>query len=127
MSGVPQFASSAISAAVAVSVANANRDGTGTVGVLYTAPVGGARIDDISIKASATTTAGMIRLFLHSGTTFYLWKEIPVAAIVASATVATFEQLLSDLALVLDEGWSVQVSTQNAEPFNILVTNGGEF
>lgn len=127
MSGVPQFASTPISAAVAVNVANANRDGTGTVGTLYTAPANGARVDEITIKASVTTTAGMIRLFLHNGATFFLWKEVPVAALVVSATVAGFEAVLSNLGLVLASGWSIRVSTQNAENHNILVTRGGEF
>jgi hypothetical protein len=126
MSGVPQFASSPVNAAVAVAVANANRDGTGTVGTLYTAPANGARIDEIAIKASVTTTAGMVRLFLHNGTTFFLWKEVPVPAITASGTVPAFEAALSNLGLILQSGWSIRCSTQNAENFNLLVTQGGE-
>lgn len=127
MSGVPQFASSPIGAAVAVATANANRDGTGVVATLYTAPVNGARIDEITIKASVTTTAGMIRLFLHDGATYFLWREVPVTAIVASATVAAFETILSGLGLILENGWSIRVSTQNAESHNVIITRGGDF
>lgn len=127
MSGAPQFASSALNAATQVVVANAARDGTGAVQTLYTATVNGARIDEITIKAAVTTTAGMIRFFLHDGTSYYLYKEVPVPAIAASGTVAAFEQILGNLGLVLEDTWSIRVSTQNAELFNILVTRGGEF
>jgi hypothetical protein len=127
MSGIPQFAATPITDAIQVSVANANRDGTGTVGTLYTAPTNGARIDEISIKAGVTTTAGMVRLFLHDGTSYFLWKEILVPAITASATVASFETVLTNLGLILANGWSIRASTEQAQLFNIAVTQGGEF
>lgn len=127
MSGVPQFASSPFNAAVTINTANANRDGTGVVGTLYTAPANGARIDEISIKASVTTTAGMVRLFIHDGTNFYLWRELPIPAIAVSGTVPAYEVIMSGLCLILESGWSVRASTQAAEAFNILVTQGGEF
>lgn len=127
MSGAPQFATSPINAAVSVSVANPNRDGTGTVGTLYTAPAGGARIEEISIKATVTTTAGMVRLWLHDGTTYYFWKEVLVPAITASATVASFEAVLGGLGLILENGWSIRAATEQAQRFDLVITRGGEF
>lgn len=70
MSTQAQYATKARIGKVRISVANTNRDGTGTLGVLATAsPVKGAssRIDRISIQATATTTAGMLRFFLVKG------------------------------------------------------------
>lgn len=127
MSGAPQFAASPLNAAVTIATANANRDGTGVLGTLYTAPVAGARVDEIAIKAGATTTAGMVRLFLHNGVAFFLWREILISAIVPSGTVASFEVALGNLGLILEDGWSIRCSTQNAESFNVIVVRGGEF
>jgi len=128
MSASPQFASTPINPHCAVSVANANRDGSGTVVLLYTAPAAHARIDDIAIKARVTTTAGMIRFFLSpDGTVFRLWKEVSVAAITASATVQSFESLLQGLGLVLSSGMRLYVSTEKGEAFDVSVTRGGTF
>jgi hypothetical protein len=127
MSTQPLFATTIISAAVNIATANPNRDGTGTVGTLYTAPANGARIDEIKIKAKVTTTAGMIRIFLHSGTAYFLLAEVLVTAITASATVAAFETSLYELGLVLKSGWSIRVATEKAESFDISIVRGGEF
>jgi hypothetical protein len=127
MSGAPQFASSINSAAVAVATANANRDGTGVIATLFTAGVAGSRIDEISVKATVTTTAGMLRFFLHDGVNFFLWRELLVGAVVPSGTVASFEAVLGNLGLLIEPGWTLRVSTQNAENFNVMVTKGGDF
>lgn len=110
-----------------LTAANTNRDGTGTVVTIATAGANGLRIDDITIKAQVTTTAGMVRLFIHDGTNYRLWKEVPVTAITVSATVAAFEASLIDLALILENGWSLRASTEKAEAINVIVTRSGSF
>lgn len=127
MSGAPQFAATPINAAAQLTVANAGRDGTGTVVTLYTAPASGARIDTINIKAGVTTTAGMIRLWLHNGTTFFLWREIVIPAVIASATAPAFEATLNNLRCILSSGWSIRAATEKAELFNLTITEGGVF
>lgn len=128
MSTSPQFASVPVNPHGAVSTANANRDGSGTTLLLYTSPAGGARLDDIVIKARGTTTAGMIRFFLSpDGVSYRLLKEVPVTAITPSGTVASFESVMTGLAWVLTAGMRLYVSTNNAEAFDISVTKGGSF
>lgn len=128
MSASPQFAVTPINPHGAVSTANANRDGSGTTLLLYTVPTGGVRIDDIVIKARATTTAGMIRFFLSpDGVAYRLLKEVPVTAITPSATVQSFESILSGLGWVLSAGMRVYASTEKGEAFDISVTRGGGF
>lgn len=117
-----------------ISTANTNRDGTGTIGTIFTAGSSGSRIDRIVIKATVNTTAGMVRLFIHNGTTAYLWREIAVSAITVSATVAGFESAMSSnnaadigfLPLVLPTGYSLRASTHNAETLNVTAV-GGDF
>jgi hypothetical protein len=122
-----QYASTVRAAAAQVTTANTNRNGTGAIVTVFTAGSSGSRIDDISIDAVATTTAGVVRLFINDGTTSYLWQEILVTAVTPSTTVAVWSYVLLNQALVIPTGWSLRASTNNTETFNILVTRAGDF
>ena len=122
-----QYASTVRAAAAQVTTANTNRNGTGAIVTVFTAGANGSRIDDISIDAVATTTAGVVRLFINDGTTSYLWQEILVTATTPSTTIAVWSSTLLNQALVIPSGWSLRASTNNTETFNILVTRAGDF
>jgi len=112
---------------VVVSAANTNRDGTGTVVTVLTAGTDGTRIRRITIKATGTTTAGMVRLFIHDGTNFRLWKEVIVTAITPSAAIETFEEIIElfgEDALSLPTTYSLRASTHNAETFHVTAEGG---
>jgi hypothetical protein len=110
---------------VQVSVANTNRDGTGTLGTVITGATNGTRINRIDIVAIVTTTAGMVRLFISDGTNHRLWKEVPVTAITPSATVAAFSgSVVPTEPLILPSGYSLRASTHNAETFNVIAHAG---
>jgi hypothetical protein len=110
-----------------VSVANTNRDGTGTLATIFTAGSSGSRIDDIKIQATGTTTAGVVRLFVHDGTNARLLAENLVTAVTPSTTVEAWSTTLLNQAIVLPNGWSLRASTNNGETFNVLVTRAGDF
>ncbi len=122
-----QYASTPRAALGQVSTANTARDGTGTLGTIFTAGSSGSRVDDILIVATGTTTAGMVRLFVHDGTNARLWAEVPVTAVTPSGTVAAFTSTLLNQALILPNGWSLRASTHNAETFNVIVDRAGDF
>lgn len=109
-----------------VSVANTNRDGTGTIVSVLAAGSSGARIARIVVQAIGTTTAGQVRLYLHDGTTTRLWKEVAIRALTPSATVQAEHVELTDqsdlglMPLILPSGWSLRASTHNAETFNVI-------
>lgn len=123
----PQYAATPRAALGQVSTANTARDGTGTIATVFTAGASGSRIDDIAITATGTTTAGMVRLFLHDGTNARMLQEVSVGAVTPSATVQAWTQQLLNLALILPSGWSLRASTHNAETFNVTVTRAGDF
>ena len=128
MATTAQYAATARTAIAQISTANTNRNGTGTIGTVFTGGTSGSRIDDISIVATGTTTAGVVRLFINDGTTSYLWQEILVTAITPSTTQQVFSFTLLNQALILaSSSWSLRASTNNAETFNILVTRAGDF
>ena len=129
MSTTPQFASVVRTATDQVSVANTNRDGTGTIVTVFTAGSSGSRIETVEIQATVTTTAGMVRLFVHDGTNARLLREQPIPAVTASGTVPAFQIVIpfGDLSpLLLANGWSLRAATNNANTFNITVF-GGDF
>lgn len=122
-----QYASTPRAALAQVSTANANRDGTGTIATVFTAGASGSRVEDIWLVATGTTTAGMIRLFLHDGTNARLWQEVSVSPVTPSATVSVWSSSLVNQALILPNGWSLRASTHNAETFNVIVDRAGDF
>ena len=115
-----------------VSVANTNRDGTGTIETVFSAGTSGSRIDAIDLKAVGTTTAGMIRLFIHDGANARLLTEVTVTALTPSGTLPSWEVQLNTntmtqvLPLLLPTGYSLRAATNNAETFNVIA-QGGDF
>ena len=110
-----------------ISAANANRTVTGVTGLVSVLAAGaeGSRLDRITIQATATTTAGMIRLWLYSGSgDAQLWKEVPVTAATPSATVQAFSYELDLSRELLPVGYSLYASTNNADAFNVIAFGG---
>lgn len=104
---------------VAISTANTNLDGTGTLGTLLTAASNGTLVKSITIKATTNTTQGMIRLFVYDGANTRLVAEIDVDAVTKSTINETFEKYV-ELDLKLKSGDILKVSTQNAETFGVI-------
>ncbi len=126
MATTPQYASIVKSASVQIATANTARDGTGTIETLITGAANGTRVDDIRVVARATTTAGVVRMFIHDGTTARLIDEFLVTAVTPSTTVAVWQIQLFNLGITLQSGWSLRFSTNNAETFNVVMTRGGD-
>lgn len=127
MATTAQYAATPRAALGQVSTANTNRDGTGTIATIFTAGSNGSRIDDIKIQATGTTTAGVVRLFLHDGTNARLFAEVLVSAVTPSTTVEAWSYTLLNQAIVIPNGWSLRASTNNAETFNVIVNRAGDF
>jgi hypothetical protein len=126
-----QYAATPRCAIGQISTANTNRDGTGTIVTVFSAGASGSRIDQVRIHAVGTTTAGMIRLFIHDGTNARLWKEVPVVAVTPSSTQPAWASNVSsqvdlELPLVIPNGYSLRAATNNAETFNVIAL-GGDF
>jgi hypothetical protein len=136
MAATAQYASVPKIGTAVISTANTARDGTGTLGTVFTAGASGSRIDTIEIQATGTTTAGMIRLFISDGTNHRLFAEVPVIALTPSATIPAFSATVQGnagalangvpLPFSMATGWSLRASTHNAETFNVIGF-GGDF
>lgn len=122
----PIFPKTPLMAIVQISTANTNRDGTGTLGTLVTGSTSGTKVTQIRVKATATTTAGMIRVFITdvNGANPKLFEEYLVSAITPSATVASFSTVATYADLTLRAGQLIQVSTEKAETFIVTASVG---
>ncbi|MDW8259432.1 MAG: hypothetical protein RML32_08310 [Gammaproteobacteria bacterium] len=109
---------------VQIATANTNRDGTDTMGTVLTGASTGTVINLIRVVATGTTTAGVVRLFLHDGTNTRLLQEILVPAITPSTTVPVFSRSLMyvypEILFLPSASWQLRASTNNAETFNVF-------
>jgi hypothetical protein len=106
----------------AVSAANTNRDGSGTIVSIATGSAAGFKIMEVVAQATVTTTAGMIRLFIStdSGSTWDLFDELPVGATAVSASATAFRGVKNYNNLVLTGTTNrLGAATHNAEAFEV--------
>ena len=97
---------------------------TGLVNV-FTAGASGSRIDSITMLATGTTTAGVIRLWKYDGTgNATLLAETLVTAITPSTSIAVWSAEQLPVNFVLKTGQSLYASPHNAEAFVIHVRGG---
>lgn len=127
----PGYAATPRSSSVSIATANTNRDGTGTVGTVFTAGASGSRVDKVHICPAAATTAGMVRLYIYNGSAYFLLKELPILAVTPSGSVAVLPITLTsgndlEMPVMLPSGWSLRASTHNAETFHVTA-EGGDF
>jgi hypothetical protein len=124
MAASPVFTSTAHVEVTAISTANTNRDGTGTIATVFTAGASGSRVDRIIVHATSTTTAGAVRLFLYDGTNYRLFKEVDIDAVTPAASTEA-ENVTVNLHNFNIPGTSgfnrIAASTHNAEAFNVIV------
>ena len=145
MSVQPQYAAVPLVGFGQISVANTNRDGTGTLVLLAVGRAPGTRIDKILVRAVGTTTAGIVR-FYHalsgltlaadgtiasfSAPTKRLIGELSVSAITPSGTQKTFGNTGTEgdftppVDLVLREFEALYAAPHNAETFNVFAVGG---
>lgn len=103
------------------SVGDISRTAPTQVATVFTAGSSGSRIDSIALEGQNTTTASMLRLFLHNGSTYYLWKEVPTQAITPSATTPSFNAYLNSqtnpeiLPLILPTNYSLRATVNDTQ------------
>ncbi|HEX7276041.1 MAG TPA: hypothetical protein VF244_01580 [Acidimicrobiales bacterium] len=121
MAAAPTFTSTPRLASTAISTANTNRDGTGTLGSVITGVAAGTKVFEVVVEATVTTTAGMVRLFIDDGTNVRLFDEIQVTAATPSGTVSAFRARRTYDNLILPSTSHIlKAGTNNAEAANVF-------
>lgn len=119
--------------AAKLATADTSRTAPTTLVTLKVADTYGSVVNQIDLLATATTTAGVIRLWLYDGTTYYLIAEIIVDAVTPSVSLAVWSTTWTppitgsvfgqQASLLIPPGWTLKATTNNSEGFNV-VTSG---
>lgn len=113
-----------------VSTANTNRDGTGTIETIFTAGTDGSRVEEIVCKATGDPADSVVTIFLHDGSTYYLFDEFDLGnPAAASTTVEGYRVSRTYENLVLPNGWSVRAAITVALTSGVInvFCLGGDF
>lgn len=116
-----------------LATANTAKDGTGTVGTVYTAGVNGSRVDYLKARALGTNTATVLRVFVNNGSdnatagNNSLVLEQTIAATTLSETAALADNLVS-LDMSLPAGYKINVTIGTTVAAGLQVTGfGGDY
>ena len=133
MSTSAQYASTPKVGSALLTTADTSLTAPSTVGTLITAGSSGTRIDYINIQGVATTSSGIINLFIYDGTTYFLWNQVPVVAVTSSTTAVAYQATLSSnsyaniMPLTLPTGHSLRVTTSVSQTGIRVTAYGGDF
>jgi hypothetical protein len=91
MASAPAFAVTPRIGVAAVSIANTARDGSGTIVDILVGAATGTRIHEIVIQASDNPADSCVTLFIHNGTSYFIFDEFDMGdPAAASATVSGY-------------------------------------
>ena len=120
MAAEPAFAVTPRIGSVAISTAETSLTAPTSFGTLITGVAAGTRVAEIVVKCAATSSAALVRVFLHDGTNYFLFDEITVPAATSSNTAATTRASSPYSNLVLPSAsWSVRVTTTIAQATHV--------
>ena len=86
MSTRPAFAATPALGFGAVSTANTNRDGTGTIVDVLTAGASGAKVEQLVLKATGDPADSVVTIFLDTGGGYKLYDEFDLGNPAAAST-----------------------------------------
>ena len=127
MATTPSFTSTPRYAVASISTANTNRDGTGTIVSVATGVSAGTKVFEVVVQATATTTAGMVRLYVStdSGSTWKLFDEVSISAATPSGTVKAQRVSTTYANFILPNSSTILgAAPHNAEAFNVIALAG---
>jgi hypothetical protein len=120
MATSPVFAVTPRIGSVSIATAEASYTAPTNVGTLITGANTGTRISEIVIKCAATSSLGIVRIFLYDGSNYWLFDEISVAAATGSTTVLQTRVSTTYNNLILpSNSWSVRVTTSISQTIHV--------
>lgn len=104
MAANPNYAAFPRTMGTNIATANANRDGTGTIGILGLAGTLGSRIDTITVTGTTSTTAGAVRIYRSPGTVGVTIGTLSFSGTTATVTTTGTNHGLTTGQLVYTDG-----------------------
>ena len=102
MASTPAYTATGVIGVGSVSTANTARDGTGTLTTIVTGASTGTKIERLVLKATGDPADSIVTIFLHDGTSFWLFDEVDLGNPAAASTTVVgyrFEKAYDDLIL----------------------------
>jgi hypothetical protein len=120
MAANPVFAVTPRIGAVSIATADSSYTAPTNVGTLITGVSTGTRISEIVVKNAATSAAAIVRIFLHDGSTYWLYDEVTITAATGSSTVQQSRTSTVYNNLILPSAsWSVRVTTSVSQATHV--------
>ncbi len=131
MASTPTYPSAPRIGIGAVSTANTDRDGTGTIVDILTGVAAGTQVSRVVAQATGNPADSVVTLFLYNGTTSYLFDEFDLGdPAAASTTLPAYrvEKVYSDLILP-SSSWKLQAAITVALTAGVVnvFAFGGDF
>lgn len=122
MASSPAFAVTPKIGVASVSTTNTNRDGTGTIVTILTGASTGTRINEIVIKSTNDPADSVLTLFIHDGTTAWLFDEVDLGnPAAATATLPSYRSVLTYNNLILPStSWSLRAAISAAPTAGVI-------
>ena len=125
MATSPQYAASVAVGAVLLNATETNLQVPTAASVVLTAGANGTKVEEIVVQASkttliSTTVAGLVYIFMYTGSTYYNFYNFTVTAITGSATVSGYRSSAVFNNLFLPSGWSIYASQSEASNAGVL-------
>lgn len=133
MAATAQYASTPKIGSALLTTADTSLTAPSTVGTVFTAGASGSRIDYIDVQGVATTSAGLVNLFIFDGTNYFLYTQVPVLAITSSTTSPAFQAIISSngnsnlLPINLPTGYSLRATTSVSQTGIRVTAQGGDY
>lgn len=133
MAATAQYASTPKIGSALLTTADTSLTAPSTVGTVFTAGASGSRIDYIEIQGVASTSAGLVNLFIFDGTNYFLYIQVPVIAITSSTTAVAFNSAISSntspnlLPINLPTGYSLRATVSVTQTGVRVTAMGGDY
>lgn len=110
MSATPGFAAAPIVGAANLAGFDASLTGPSSFSTVVTGGASGTKIEEIDVIGLATTAAEVVNLFLHNGSTWFLFDQILVTAVTSSTTAVAYRTARTYTNLWVPNGWTLRAS-----------------
>lgn len=106
----PKFADTVNVGSIALGGFDASLTAPSTSVTVVTGGSSGTKVEEIVLQGTGTTVAGVCNLFLHDGSTFHLYDQIPITAVTSSTTAVAFRAYRQYTNLLVKNGWTLKAS-----------------
>lgn len=129
MATTPAFAATpAVGSGIVPATLDTSLTAPANATTILTGIAAGTKIEEIVVEGLLTTVAGVLNVFLHDGTTYHLYDQFLITAVVSSTTAKAYRASRQYPNLVLlNASWTLRVSQTvagNQSGLKVTATGG---